>query len=424
MYELIQHQRLAFSGTITFTNIPQIYRDLLIVASLRDSSQEEAETIISFNGSSVGFSGRLLSGNGTSVASVTFPRFVGYNSDDVVANAFNNVQIYIPNYSASRNKSFLVESVTATNIDGTRTFQDIVAGLWSNTAAITSITLSSTANNFRVGSSATIYGINRTSAIGRPKAVGGNITYSNGYWVHTFNGSGTFATQQALEVDTLVVGGGGGTGFHIPGGGGAGGFLTNTTTVSAGSYPVLVGAGGAGSLTVSGINGAQGGPSSFNTSFALGGGYGGTRGLTPATGGNGGSGGGGGGGGSGNPLGGGLGTAGQGNNGGSGFTFADGRAAGGGGGGATAAGSNGSFGVGGNGGAGALWNGSYYAGGGGGSSANTAGTGGIGGGGNGSLFTPGVSPQNGAANTGGGAGGGEDGASGGSGIVIIRYRAD
>jgi hypothetical protein len=439
MYTLIQHQRLATASTITFSNIPQIYTDLLVVASLRDSSGEDADSRISFNGLTTNFTARLLNGNGAAASIGTTARFIGSISDDATANIFNSAEIYIPNYSASAPKSFSVNSISENN--ATTAYQNIVAGLWNSTAAITSITISSSGNNFRVGSSATLYGINRTTAIGRPKAVGGNITYSNGYWMHTFTGSGTFSSQQSLEVDALVVAGGGGGGSgNRGGGGGAGGFrLLPATSLTAGSYPVLVGAGGSGiNSGVLGTQGFDGSPSALLSINSLGGGGGGAGpdGGPFPQGSDGRPGGSGGGGGvnaaSGQyARGGGAGTAGQGNNGGSSGHDHATYGKGGGGGGAGAAGNsisaNGQTGAGG---IGAIWNGTYYAGGGGGAGDGTNGTGpgGLGGGGS-AGFSGTPAGEAGTANTGGGGGAGwfnpnASAGAGGSGVVVIRYRAD
>ena len=249
-------------------------------------------------------------------------------------------------------------------------------------------------------------------------ATGGTITTVGGYKIHTFTSSGTLTvTNGTGSVDYLVVaGGGGGAGASHGGAGGAGGLLTGTgVSLSAGSFSITVGAGGASSPTI----GVVGENSIFSTFTALGGGYGGKS----SAGGAGGSGGGGGW----NGVGG-AGTVGQGYAGGtasaSGSNYGTG-----GGGGAGAVGGNGTSTTAGNGGVGLSnsYSGSavMYAGGGGGGTYNggTVGVGGLGGGGAGSTTSV---PTAGTANTGGGAGGyggsaAGAGAAGGSGIVIIRY---
>ena len=56
------------------------------------------------------------------------------------------------------------------------------------------------------------------------KSIGGTITYSNGYIIHTFTGSGQLTVlDSSLNVEYLLVAGGGAGGGYHGGGGGAGG---------------------------------------------------------------------------------------------------------------------------------------------------------------------------------------------------------
>ena len=212
----------------------------------------------------------------------------------------------------------------------------------------------------------------------------------------------------SADVDILVVGGGGGAGTNYGGGAGAGGLLTSSIQLSQGTYQVTVGAGGVGSF-----GGSTGQNSVFNNIVALGGG---------ASAGNGGSGGGGNG--SSNFGVRGTGSLGQGNDGSVKFN----NSSPGGGGGAGSPGGPASNNTGGAGGSGSfmevfsLIGGSpagWFAGGGGGAAqSGGGGAGGIGGGGAANSLVAGVS------NTGGGGGGTISaglGASGGSGIVALRY---
>jgi len=292
-------------------------------------------------------------------------------------------------------------------------------------------------------------------------ASGGTETTSGDFKIHTFTSSGCFTVScvgnQGTTVDYLVVAGGAGGGAGAPGsvhgagGGGAGGLRYSadnycnpapaptagtSLSLTAATYPITVGAGGAGQTVGGpGETGAQGGTSTFSTITSAGGGGGGTRNGPENFGGNGGSGGGSstcGAAGSGNtpPV-----SPSQGNPGGTALSGAV--ASMGGGGGAGAAGTDGSPSANGPGGNGLVVgisgsNTTYAGGGGGGSNAppqclSVAGTGGSGGGGNGgnSPTDPGNNGSNGSSNTGGGAGGAgakANGGTGGSGIVIIKYR--
>jgi hypothetical protein len=310
-------------------------------------------------------------------------------------------------------------------------------GLWRNTAAITSIALKTSANNFATGTTFTIYGI--ANADNFAKATGGIIREDATYWYHVFGANGTFTPKQSLSCDVLVVAGGGAGGNNAGGGGGAGGFLYfgSQSLASGTNYSCTVGAGGAGNSQSGG--GAAAGANGVNSQFAaltvtVGGGggaaYNGTLGA------NGGSGGGGS-----ENFGtgaGGIGTAGQGNNGGARSTLLT-YAAGGGGGGATAAGGTGSgstAGAGGNGvstysdwvaatGIGA--NGGFAGGGGGAGDARGPSNGGAGGTGGGGAGANNGSATNGLIYSGSGGGGApytagtRSSGNGGSGIVIVRY---
>jgi len=104
-------------------------------------------------------------------------------------------------------------------------------------------------------------------------ASGGTITTDGDYTIHKFVSSGTFATDTAQDVDYLVVGGGAGAGGQRSGGGGAGGFLTATGFgVTATSYSITVGAGGAGGSTAGSTagQGTNGGNSVFSSFTSIG----------------------------------------------------------------------------------------------------------------------------------------------------------
>jgi hypothetical protein len=292
-------------------------------------------------------------------------------------------------------------------------------------------------------------------------ATGGTVTESGDFKIHTFTGPGTFtvtnggsaAGSNTVSYTVVGGGGGGGGGSGLGGGGGAGGFREGKAStdsysasplnapaglpVTGGSgYPIVVGGGGAGVSPQT--RGNPGVNSSFSTITSAGGGGGGGKTGSCLTGLAGGSGGGGGensgalgcGGGAGNTP---SVSPPQGQNGGTGYGNSPGASAGGGGG-AGAVGQTGQPTSGGDGGAGVATSitGSPVtrAGGGGGSGyLRNPGSGGPGGGGSGSSNPVPADATAGTANTGGGGGGGVltstpegNGAAGGSGIVVIRYK--
>ena len=310
------------------------------------------------------------------------------------------------------------------------------------------------------------------------QATGGNsVTTSGIYTIHTFTSPGNFVVTNGGEVEYLIVGGGGGGGCgdappdsEAEGGGGGAGAVYSTDpaipapqrkspiTVTAQTYPIVIGSGGAGAPGE--VNGAalggNGGVSSALGVTVGGGGGGGSRNAGyphpnpipshnnagvpgpvasgPAPTDNAGSGGGGGQaddtyGPPGESTGGPLGKAGGHGH----FNSTPSATGGGGGGGFTDAGdpSTGDPAYGGAGGDGITLTipGSPLAVGGGGGGAGVrsltfpqtyGSAGGLGGGGKGGRQD--INGEDGTANTGGGGGGsGRDGGDGGSGIVVIRY---
>lgn len=340
-------------------------------------------------------------------------------------------------YSVSPNTANINEgqsvtyTVTCTNVaDGTTLYwtNSGTAGAsdigGSNSGSFTvnsnsgTVTLTATADNFTDGSAETIiFEVRTSSTSGTIVATASTVTIID------------TSTSPLLEYVVVAGGGGGGeTGIQciscVSGGGGAGGVVTGSQTASPVTWSVTVGGGG-----MTGSNSVLG------PFTAVGGGRGASNTASPA-GGSGGSGGGGGTGGGPFP-----GVAGQGNAGGGTQT---GNGAGGAGGGAGAAGTTGGAGAVGvlapqfdrwgtdTGNATVAITGKGYFGGGGGAGNWNWGAGGSpgGGGGGGGRSDRGTGPFPGAANTGGGGGGaGADqnspskpsGASGGSGIVIVRY---
>ena len=151
------------AASIEWTGIPATGTDLLVVLSLRlFTGATYVISPIKFNSSSTGFTNKELTGTGSSTFSGSGNRYVyGTTANGAAANTFSNVQIYIPNYAGSTNKSFSVESVTEDNATAVRL--NLFAGLWSNTAAITSITIDGDGADFMQYSTASLYTITKGS---------------------------------------------------------------------------------------------------------------------------------------------------------------------------------------------------------------------------------------------------------------------
>jgi hypothetical protein len=155
--ELISSTTVGVGGasTIIFSSIPATYTDLKLVLSARATSTTPTMTI-AFNGSSASFTNIYLQGNGSGVTSASRATFIGNASISTDSTStFGNLEIYIANYANASNKYFSVDAVSENN--STTAFQHPVAGFWSNTAAITQVTLSLA--NFAQNTTAYLYGI-------------------------------------------------------------------------------------------------------------------------------------------------------------------------------------------------------------------------------------------------------------------------
>jgi hypothetical protein len=169
-YELIKGETLASSAAFySFTAIPNTFTDLVLRLSLRDDGAGTPSTIlVTFNSdTATNYSETVLYGTGASAASTRSSNSrkigqTGYLVGDSAGNTsstFGSLEMYIPNYLASANKPISAMSVEESNSASTGTYIAPLAGLWRNTAAITSIDIGMGASNFVAGSSFYLYGV-------------------------------------------------------------------------------------------------------------------------------------------------------------------------------------------------------------------------------------------------------------------------
>ena len=422
----------AATSSVTFSNVPQDYTDLIIVLNGTTNDSGTNNLRLQFNSDSgSNYSATRLLGSGSAASSARDSNNTYAMVGDIASSLFTSI-IHINNYSNSTTYKTVLSRTGNANA-----YLGAYAAVWRSTNAINTITLATNpALTFMSGTTVSIYGIQA----GTPKAQGGQIVTTDGtYWYHAFRASGTFTPTSAITADVLVVAGGGGgsagNATQGAGGGGAGGLrvLASQSLSANTTYSCLLGAGGSSGVYTGTTTATSGSNTTFASLSASGGGFGARTGAA----GNGGSGGG-------TVY---NGSAGSGNSGsyspvegyaGSTATAGD---CGGGGGGASSAGASGNNFNAGNGGSGANSYNSitftswltatntgvsgYLAGGGGGGEYGGRGTGagGSGGGGTGGNQSTNNSTS-GTVNSGSGGGGGggaANGGNGGSGIVIIRY---
>lgn len=154
------------AASISFTGIPQDGTDLILALSGRSPRATDHTNItMTFNNStSFNYVKRVLEGTGSGVSSTTqtatsYVVLSNMNAASSTANIFSNFQIYIPNYTSSTAKSFSRDHVSENN--ATLAYQEILAGSWAGTAAITSIQLATFSFNFSEGTVASLYKITK-----------------------------------------------------------------------------------------------------------------------------------------------------------------------------------------------------------------------------------------------------------------------
>jgi hypothetical protein len=155
------------AASIEFTSIPQDGTDLVVLASLRASNNDAVSGLtFEFNNSTTDYSNRtllgsgLFTGRGVDSGNYTDRRINTTNAATSTANTFSTHYVYVPNYTSSANKSFSAEGATETNSGYSEL--GIMANLWSNTAAITSIKLS-VSSTLVAGSTVSLYKITKGS---------------------------------------------------------------------------------------------------------------------------------------------------------------------------------------------------------------------------------------------------------------------
>ena len=264
------------AANIEFTNIPQTYTDLLLKTSIRNVN-DTPSCWLRFNSATTNFSDRWVYGTGVGALSTTNSNIDFLNGrSSFTANTFGNSELYIPNYAGSNNKSVSVDSVAEDN--ATVAYTQLSAGLWSNTAAITSIQILASTGNIAQYSTATLYGVFRgpetlptTPTIGTATATGGTTatvaftpTSATGvdasYTALSSPGSITATgTSSPVTVSGLTTG----TAYTFqvrannPGGSSAYSSASNSVTPDIGDFISLstatVGSGGSASITFSSI---------------------------------------------------------------------------------------------------------------------------------------------------------------------------
>jgi hypothetical protein len=150
------------AASVTFSNIPGTYRDLILEFNWKlDSAATAADSFFRFNGSSGTYSYLFMAGtgSGSGISGSGSQSYLGTNIDDTSFYTRNQVQIFDYAQTNKHKTGFMSEGVT-TYAAWRRTFR------WASDSAITSISItaadrlgSGTPDNFSAGSIFSIYGI-------------------------------------------------------------------------------------------------------------------------------------------------------------------------------------------------------------------------------------------------------------------------
>lgn len=175
----------------------------------------------------------------------------------------------------SMNVNYTTDNITWSNaITTVGSSPYVLTGLTSNTNYNVKLVVPTDSNTIGYTTSNTSTTTVVPSATGTGGIKTGPVGISGiNYYIHAFTASNTFTlTGSNTSCDVLVVGGGGGCSGYQGGGAGAGGIVFRPGyQVNTGTYTATVGNGGVG---VGGGAGNNGNNSVFNTITALGGGYG------------------------------------------------------------------------------------------------------------------------------------------------------
>lgn len=168
----IQHIEVPAGGqsSIVFNNVPQLYDDLVIKASLRTTSTNIYDDLdITFNGETArtwrGFYyvPSSVATNGSSAFNIVAQTPGGVLAESV----FNNMELYIADYKSTGVKIISSEGVVP-NASSSQYMMVINSNSVTNSAAVETITLSHAFGTYTFVqySSATLYGITKGSSGG------------------------------------------------------------------------------------------------------------------------------------------------------------------------------------------------------------------------------------------------------------------
>jgi hypothetical protein len=150
----------ASATALTFSSIPQIYKDLRLVVS-GGTATADSLILVTFNGNyTTDLSGTRISGNGSAISST---RNSGGSTIDIgscstfVAGGFTTTIDFFNYTNTTGFKPMIIRTSSDLNGSGGTS---LTAGVWRSTSALTAFNFNTaTAVAFQLGTTATLYGI-------------------------------------------------------------------------------------------------------------------------------------------------------------------------------------------------------------------------------------------------------------------------
>jgi hypothetical protein len=142
----------AVATSVTFTNIPQTYTDLVLVAKPAEGADIGAYFVTFNSDTGTNYSSTRIYGSGTSVASDRQTNQVNITSG-WGGGTYNLYTTHIMNYANTTTYKTALTRITENR------YVVFMAGLWRNTNAISTIRIANNDVNYGVGSTFNLYGI-------------------------------------------------------------------------------------------------------------------------------------------------------------------------------------------------------------------------------------------------------------------------
>ena len=195
------------TSSVTFSNIPQTYQDLVLVCSNIVPSGSMDVTMYVNGDTGTNYSGNAMGGDGgTARAGKVTNQSKMYVSDWWIAVNGTNPTMFNVNCINYSNLTTYKTFLSRGTVQGASAAETTAAvSLWRSTAAVTSITIQTSSGTMGSGATFDLYGVGPAGAQNASATGGTDIYYDSTYVYHVFKGSGTFTPARNLTCDYVVL---------------------------------------------------------------------------------------------------------------------------------------------------------------------------------------------------------------------------